>query len=146
MWWFKKAASQLQLLEPDLSFDSVKKIVGEHLPLQLKKMELQDLDMEEASYWWNLLFTDAMLAIENAQGKLFRVATYVTSDWDLAIKALKTVRSTKFQMIRLDMGIDRHWIILTSAKKPHKNDDWVDLLYEQIDKEPSESGSALIKM
>ena len=38
------------------------------------------------------------------------------------------------------------WILFTDAKQSHANDYWIDILYGQIDREPSGSGCALIEM
>ena len=71
---------------------------------------------------------------------------YLMDDWRLAVKTLKVIESRKFQMIRTDLGIEQHWIVFTDAKKPHSIEDWMDVLYGQIDREPRESGCALIEM
>lgn len=144
--WFRSAASQLRLLDRALSFESVKEIVSDRLPLAVKEMELKGLDLEDPTHWWELLFIDGAIAIENAQGKPIRVAIYLMDNWRTAVKTLLVIESRKFQMIRTDLGIDQHWIVFTDAKEPHSNEYWVDVLYGQIDIEPRQSGCALIEM
>jgi hypothetical protein len=144
--WFRSAASQLQLLEPGLSLKSVRAIVSDRLPLSVEEMESKGLDLQDPNSWWELLFIDGVIKIENAQGKLIRVAIYLIDNWRTAVKTLEVIQSRKFQMIRTDLGIDQHWIVFTDAKNPHPNEWWIDLLYGQIDQEPSKSGCALIEM
>lgn len=144
--WFRSAASQLRLLEPSLSLESVKEIVSDRLPLAVKEMELKGLDLDDPYSWWELLFVDGTIAIENAQGKVLRVAVYLTHNWWQAEKTLKVIESKKFRVIRADLGVDQHWIVFTDARKPYSNDEWMDVLYGQIDQEQSESGCALIEM
>ena len=144
--WFRSAASQLRLLDRALNFESVKEIVSDRLPLAVKEMELKGLDLEDPNYWWELLFIDGVIGLENAQGKLFRVVIHLLDNWRTAVKTLQVIESRKFQMLRTDLRIDQHWIVFTDAKKPHPYEYWVDVLYGQIDQEPSSSGCVLIEM
>lgn len=143
--WFINAASQLQLLDRSLSFEIIREIVKTRLPLAVQEMDLLGLDSEDPNSWKELIFIDGTIKIENVQGKFQRVAVCLMDDWRTAAKALKVVRSRKFQMIRTDLGIDQHWILFTDAKQAHSNDYWLDVLYGQIDR-PNELGCALIEM
>ena len=144
--WFISAASQLQLLDRSLSFEIIREIVKIHLPLAVQEMELKGLDSEDPHSWQELIFIDGVIKIETAEGKLIRVAICLMDDWRTATKTVKVVRSRKFQMIRTDLGIDQHWILFSDNKQAYSNDYWMDVLYGQIDREPSESGCALIEM
>ena len=144
--WFRKSVSQLRLLDRSVSFETVRTIVSDRLPLAVKDMESKGLDLEDTDHWWESLFINGVISIEDAQGKLFKVAIYLVNDRRVAEKALETVESTKFRTIRNDLRIDQHWIVLTDAKKPHSDDEWMDVLYEQIDRSSGKSGCALIEM
>ncbi len=144
--WFRKSVNQLRLLDRSVSFETVRSIVSERLPLAVQDMESKGLDLEDTDYWWKSLLINGVINIENAQGKLFKVAIYLVNDRRIAEKALETVESKKFRIIRTDLGIDQHWIILTDAKKPYSDDEWMDVLYEQIDQSSGRSGCALIEM
>lgn len=144
--WFRKAASQLRLLDWGENFENVRAMIDERFPLAVKKMKSKGLDLEDPNHWWELLFIDGLIKIENSQGEIFRVGIYLVKDWRAAEKTLEIIESRKFQTVRSELGIDQHWLILTDAKKPHSNDDWIDALYGQIDQEPRESGCALIEM
>lgn len=144
--WFRKSINQLQLLDNSVSFETVQSVVNEHLPLAVKDMESKGLDSEDTDYWWKLLFISGVIKIENIQGKLFKVAVYLVDDRKIAERALETVESRKFRIIRTDLGIDQHWIILADAKKPYSDDKWMDVLYEQIDQNSGRSGCALIEL
>ena len=144
--WFVNAASQLQLLDRSLSFETIREIVKIHLPLAVQEMELKGLDSEDPHSWKELIFIDGVIKIETAEGKPIRVAICLMDDWRTATKTVKVVRSRKFQMIRTDLGIDQHWIFFSDNKQDYSNEYWMDVLYGQIDREPSESGCALIEM
>jgi len=144
--WFRKSASQLQLLDQSVSFDMVRVIVSDRLPLAVKEMESKGLDLDDPALWWQPLSIDGVIKIENAQGKLFRVAIYLTSDDRTAEKVLETIASKKFRAIRTDLGIDQHWVVLTDTKKPHSDEEWMDLLYGQIDRSSGTSGCTLLEM
>lgn len=144
--WFRNSASQLQLLDRSVSFEIIRAIASDRLSLAVQEMESKGLDLEDPNHWCELLLIDGVIRIENAAGKLFRVAVYVMNDWRAAVKTLKVIQSRKFQAIRTDLGIDLHWIVFTDVKQPHSNDEWMDVLYGQIDRYPSESGCALIEM
>lgn len=144
--WFRKSISQLRLLDNSISFETVRSVASKHLPLVVKDMELKGLDPEDTDNWWKSLFISGVIKIENAQGKLFKVAVYLVTDQKVAEKALQTVESKKFRVIRTDLGIDQHWIVLTDANKPYSDDKWMDVLYEQIDQKSGRSGCASIKL
>ena len=144
--WFRNSASQLQLLDRSVSFEIIRAIASDRLPLAVQEMESKDLDLEDPNHWWELLFIDGVIRIENASGKLSRVAIYVIDDWRTAVKTLKVIQSRKFQAIRTNLGIDQHWVVFTDARQPHSNDEWMDLLYGQVDQELNESGCTLIEM
>lgn len=144
--WFRKSINQLQLLDSSVSFEIARSVASKHLPLVVKDMESKGLDPEDTDNWWESLFINGVIKIEDAQGKLFKVAVYLVNDQKVAEKALETVESKKFRVIRTDLGIDQHWIVLTDANKPYSNDKWMDVLYEQIDQNSGRSGCALIKL
>ncbi len=144
--WFRKSINQLRLLDRSVSFETVRAIVSDRLPHAVKDMESKGLDLEDTDYWWESLFITGVIKIENAEGKLFKVAIYLVNDRKVAEKVLETVESKKFRIIRTDLGIDQHWIVLTDAKKPHSDNEWMDVLYEQIDRNSGRAGCALIKM
>lgn len=144
--WFRKSVNQLRLLDKSISFETVRAIVSDHLPLAVKDMESKGLDLEDTEPWWKSLFINEVIRIENAEGKLFKVAIYLVNDRKVAEKVLETVESKKFRTIRTALGIDQHWIVLTDGKKPYSDDEWVDVLYEQIDQNSGMSGCALIEM
>lgn len=144
--WFRNSASQLQLLDRSVSFEIVRAIASDRLPLAVQEMESKDLDLEDPNHWWELLFIDGVIRIENAAGKLLRVAVYIMDDWRAAVKILSVIESRKFQAIRTDLGIEQHWIVFTDTRQPHSNDEWMDVLYGQLDQKQRESGCALIEM
>ena len=144
--WFRKSINQLRLLDNSISFETVRSVASKHLPLVVKDMESKGLDPEDTDNWWESLFINGVIKIENAQGKLFKVAVYLVNDQKVAEKALQTVESKKFRVIRTDLGIDQHWIVLTDANKPYSDDKWMDVLYEQIDQKSGSSGCASIKL
>lgn len=144
--WFKNAASQLQLLDRGLSFESIRAIVSDRLPLAVKEMQAKGIDLADPASWWELLFINAVIKVENAQGKQVRVAICLLDDWKVAVKTLAIIESKKFEMLRTDLGLDRHWIVFADSKTPYANDIWMDIIYGQIDIEPSKSGCALIEM
>lgn len=144
--WFRKAASQLQLLDRGLSFDSVRAIISDRLPLAVQEMQSKGIDLEDPASWWELLFINEVIKVENAQGKQVRVAVCLLDDWKVAVKTLAVIESKKFEMIRTDLGIDRHWIVFADSKSPYPNDLWIDVIYGQIDLEPSKSSCASIEM
>ena len=144
--WFRKSINQLRLLDNSISLETVRSVASKHLPLVVKDMELKGLDPEDTDNWWKSVFINGVIKIENAQGKLFKVAVYLVNDQRVAEKALQSVESKKFRVIRTDLGIDQHWIVLTDANKPYSDDKWMDVLYEQIDQKSGSSGCALIKL
>lgn len=64
--WFRSAASQLRLLEPSLSLESIRAIVSTRLPFSVRKIESKGLDLQDPNSWWELIFIDGVIGIENS--------------------------------------------------------------------------------
>lgn len=143
--WFKTAAKQLQIIDFSLSFSSLQTIVGDRLPLLVQEMKRKRVDLDDPSYWWEALFINQLIVIENAQGKQLRVAVYLSDDWKVVQTTLKIVEFPKFQSVRVDLGIDQHWIIYVD-RTPLSVEEWCDLLYTNIDIEASASGCKVIEV
>lgn len=144
--WFRRTAHQLQMLEPDFEFSLLTAILRDRLPYLVQEMAIRGLDLEDPNAWWSAVFMDAVLRIENAQGKNFRVAVGLFEEWEAALNALKTTQSRQFRAIRADLGIDQHWLIYIEGKRPYPNEHWMDLLYREIDRKPGYRGCSLLEM
>lgn len=130
---FRNAAQQLQILDTSLSFSSLQAIVGDRLPLLVQEMRQKQVDLDDPSCWWEALLIDQVIVLENSQGKRWRVAVSLSDCWKVTQKTLRVVKSHKFQQLRLDLGIDRHWIVYIE-RRLLSVDEWCDLLYENIDR------------
>lgn len=144
--WFRSAASQLKILEQSLDFASVCEIISAHLPLLVAEIKGKGVDLEDPTYWWELVYIDGVVVLENAQGKLMRVAIYMSDNWRTSRTILRIIQSRTFLSIRNDLGINQHWIIYSEAKNPHCTAQWVDVLYAQIDLQPDVFGCVLVEM
>ncbi len=144
--WFRQSARKLRLLdfdEKNLPLDRVSSALERYLPDRVRQIDQQGLDADHNATWWELIFVDGLLDIENQEGKTLRVAVGVTSSDRHAHRALSLIRSSGFSQVRRELGIDRQWIVLVKADQPHTQDEWADFLYSWVDRPEEETGCAL---
>ncbi|NCJ08010.1 hypothetical protein GS597_16150 [Synechococcales cyanobacterium C] len=144
--WFRDAAKRLKLLEPNLAFESLIDIVNTHLPRLAGTLVSQGSDLNNPEAWWQGLGMDAMLRLERKCGKVERVAVCLASNWPQGQEALKIVQSRSLKAVRLDMAIDRHWVIVAPSSRPYPDYIWVDFFYAVIDRQPGYRGCSLLEV
>jgi hypothetical protein len=79
---FRSAAKNLKMLDyshPDLALERVVSEVANYLPKRLEKARLK-YDFSDPATIWELLFIDAVISLENIQGKLTRVAVSLQNE------------------------------------------------------------------
>jgi hypothetical protein len=74
-------------------------------------------------------------SLEDYEGNLLRCAVDVTALPREATNKLDTIKSKAFKLVRRQLKIDRHWIILVSPRALPSRDWLIDALYEQADRD-----------
>ena len=144
---FRTVASRLQLLEyqhPDLAFELVSNLVATQLTNRWEKAIARRRDLEDPYTVWELLYIDAVINIEDCQGKFIRVGISLVTEENRAYRILKQVQKPAFNKVRKSLKIYRYWMFYVEPKRFPTDGEWVDILYSEIDKLNRESGCKLI--
>jgi hypothetical protein len=134
--WFRQTARNLQLLHPYPKFTEIKSLVKSIMPQLIADLHQEGEDLNDPQVWWQALFMDALILVENSAGENLKIAVGLQDKWKPALNAHRTICSTTFQKCRDKLGIDQHWLFFVSSKSPYADDFWIDLIYTQVDREP----------
>ena len=144
---FRTVASRLQLLEyqhPDLAFEHVSDVVATQLSNRWEKAIAHRQDPEDPYTVWELLYLDAVVNLEDCQGKFTRVGVSVVTKENKAYRILKQAQKPAFNKVRKSLKIYRYWVFCVEPKHFPSDGEWVDILYSEIDRLNSASGCQLI--
>ncbi|AFZ34063.1 hypothetical protein Sta7437_0454 [Stanieria cyanosphaera PCC 7437] len=140
---FRHCASRLQVLDyhhPDLAFEKVSALVTTHLPNQWFDAIARGQDPDDPYTVWELLHLDAVINLENWQGKFTRVGVSLVAEENQAYRILKQARQPAFNRVRHCLKIYRYWVFCVEPKYFPSDGEWVDILYSEIDRPNRESG------
>ena len=144
---FRAVASRLQLLNyqhPDLAFELVSNLVATQLTNRWEKAIARGQDPEDPYTVWELLYLDAVINLEDCQGKFTRVGVCLVTQENRAYHILKQAQKPAFNKVRKSLKIYRYWVFCVEPKHFPDCGEWVDILYSEIDKPNSEGSSRLI--
>ena len=144
---FRTVASRLNLLNyhhPDLAFEKVSALVITHLRNRWEKAITHRQDPDDPYTVWELLHLDAVINLENWQGKFTRVGVSLVAEENKAYPILKQAQKPAFNKVRKSLKIYRYWVFCVEPKYFPNDGEWVDILYSEIDKPSKGSGCQLI--
>ncbi len=144
---FRAIASQIQILDltaKDLNGKALYNIAKTYLPKRLDFAIKQRQDLEDLANLWEILGIDAVIAIEDQQGKLTRVGISLLDNESKAQNLFYDMKGKKRSLIRQDLNIEQYWVIVVQPKNFPEVEEWIDILYQEIDEPPTESGCRLI--
>lgn len=145
--WFQQTASHLKVLRPFPPFSVVQNFIREYLPNLIDYMDGQGLDLSDPQHWWESIYIDGILELENSEGKTLRVAAGIIEQWRNANAALRLITTPAMAKLRRDsLNVSQHWLFYVSSRKPYPESLWIDLLYEQADTPPTETGCTIIEV
>ena len=144
---FRTIACSLQLLEyhqPDLAFELVSNLVATQLSNRWERAIAHGQHPEDPYTVWELLYLDAVINLEDCQGKFTRVGVLLVTNENQAYRILKQARKPVFNKVRKSLKIYRYWVFCVELKRFPNDGEWVDILYSEIDRSNSEGSSRLI--
>lgn len=144
---FRSVANRLQLLEykhPDLAFEQVSDLVATQLSNRWERAIAHGQDPEDPYTVWELLHLDAVINLEDCQGKFTRVGISLVTKENKAYRILKQAQKPAFNKVRKSLKIYRYWVFCVEPKHFPTDGEWVDILYGEIDKLNSASSCQLI--
>jgi len=144
---FRTVANRLQLLEyhhRDLAFDKVSNLIAIQLTNRWDWAIARGQDPEDPYTVWSLLYLDAVINLEDYQGKFTRVGVSLVTQENRAYRTLKQAQKPALNKVRKSLKIYRYWMFCVDYKHFPNDGEWVDILYSEIDKLNSASGCQLI--
>jgi len=144
---FRTVASRLNLLNyhhPDLAFEKVSALVITHLTNRWEKAIASGQDPDDPYTVWELLYLDAVINLEDCQGKFTRVGVSLVGEENKAYRILKQAQKPAFNKVRKSLKIYRYWVFCVEPKYFPNDGEWVDILYSEIDKPSNNGGCQLI--
>ena len=95
---------------------------------------------------WELLTIDAVISLEDIYGYHHRVAISLVERENQAYRRMKQGQTDLWIDLREALGIDHHWIFSGNLKHLPSDLEWIDLLYEAIDRPGGWSDCRLINL
>lgn len=108
---FRSVANRLQLLEyhhSDLAFELVSNLVATQLSNRWSRAIANGQDPEDPYTVWEILYLDAVVNLEDCQGKFTRVGISFASKENQAYRILTQARKPAFSKVRKSLKIYRY--------------------------------------
>jgi hypothetical protein len=146
---FRHLAFQLKIMQkyhPDLELDNLKKIIHDYLPKQWAKVESSRQDKGDPLTYWNLLNIDEVLSLEDIRGNFTRVGVSFHIKEHQAYSILAKAQKPAYTKVRRTLKIYRYWVFFIEGKYFPSSDEWIDILYHEIDLSTNKVGCKLIQL
>ncbi|MGI0481397.1 hypothetical protein ACN4EE_11465 [Geminocystis sp. CENA526] len=145
---FRTIASELRVLNfnaKDLTEKRLLKVAKQVYPERVDRALLMRSDLTDNITLWEILGIDAVILLENQKGELIRVGVSLMDKEKTARNHLFSMKKQEGCLLREALGIQQYWVFLVQWKNfPKTKEEWVDILYGEIDREPPFSGCRLI--
>lgn len=146
---FRSIAAQTKISDmaaKDLKLEKIIPLMAIHLTNLLLNAIARGLDLNDLITVWSLFNIDAVIRLENKQGKLFRVAVALCSQENKAYSVYRMAQKPAMNKIRKLLNIDQYWVFCVSSKLFPTKKQWIDLLYTQIDRSSDKNSCQLINL
>ncbi|WP_017292876.1 hypothetical protein [Geminocystis herdmanii] len=145
---FRSIASQLRVLNfhaKDLTEEHLLKVIKQLYPKKFDRAVKMRLDLTDSFTLWEILGIDAVILLENNEGKSIRVGVSLSDKEKNARNLVFSLKSQEGSLLREALNIQQYWVFLVKWKDfPQTPEEWIDILYREIDELPSYSGCRLI--
>jgi hypothetical protein len=134
---FRSTAARLKvscLHSHDLSVEKVYPVIKEFLPKRLDSLATKGYDLDDPNTLWYLLGIDAVINLEDINGKFTRVAVNFQDKEAAGYTCLRKMRSPSLTEARKALKIYQYWVFVADLKYFPTDEDWIDILYGEIDK------------
>jgi hypothetical protein len=138
---FRATVNRLQvscLHNQDLAVEKVYPVIKEYLPKSLETLIKKGYDLDDPNTLWHLLGINAVVNLENINGKFTRVAVNFQESEGAAYTLLKKMRSPHLNQARKALKIYQYWLFVVDLKYFPTDEEWIDILYGEIDKSASD--------
>lgn len=146
---FRQVAANLNVLDfanSDYTSKNLLSLAIKYCNRRLNFAQKKRYDLEDPYTLWEILNINAVIYLANIEGKFIRVGINLAEDerdiHNLIYQAKRKINRKLHQAL----NFDQYWIIKAKFSDFPENKDWIDLLYEEIDKPLENSSYKLIKV
>ena len=134
---FREQAGRLNILyKPELQpsfWTKMTNVIREELADEWMRAVKSRLDTSDPETLWDLLGIDTLIALEDAKGNNNYIAVALFDQEHKAYKTLTQAKNHKHSKIRRVLNIQRYWVFLLQERSFPTEEDWIDILYGEID-------------
>lgn len=134
------------LAAPDLRVEKLIPIIATHLTRRFLDAVASNLDLNDLVTVWSLLHIDGVIRLENEQGESIRVAVALIAKENEAFSVFSAAKRPVIAKVSHLLNIDRYWVFCVDDKHFPTQEEWIDILYSQIDLPVEEHNCQLIKL
>ncbi|MGI0481098.1 hypothetical protein ACN4EE_09930 [Geminocystis sp. CENA526] len=147
---FQTLASQLRVLAfnaPDLNVEHLLFVAKQYLPKRFLWAKNKRHDLSDIFVLWDVLNIDAVMELENEEGKLIRVGVSLLENQHKGFDRIYELKSRNGYSIRKALKLEQYWVFAVKWKDfPKDQGEWIDILYREIDAPVNHSGCRLIAL
>ncbi|AFZ54252.1 hypothetical protein VKI21_08905 [Cyanobacterium aponinum UTEX 3222] len=144
---FQTVASKLKISDlnaPDLNEEHLLEVATKYCQGKLRWAKGKRYDLSDYLILWEIIGIDNIITLENQEGQSLRVAITLRESESKAQSIFYDLKSKQRASIRQELNIDQHWVIAVKWKNFPEEDEWIDILYREIDDDSSSSDCRLI--
>ncbi|WP_069790988.1 hypothetical protein A5482_015155 (plasmid) [Cyanobacterium sp. IPPAS B-1200] len=145
---FQAVASQLRVLAfnaPDLNAKYLLSVAQQYSPKRVTWAIYKRHDFSDVLVLWDVLNIDAVIELENQDGKLVRVGISLVESEQKGSERIYELKSRRWYGIRQGLKLEQYWVLVLKWKDfPKDKGEWIDILYHEIDTPVDHSGCRLI--
>lgn len=147
---FLDVTSKLQVLNlnaEDLKEEYLLKVIKKLYPKRFDRAIKMRLDLSDSFTLWEILGIDVVILLEDNNGKPIRVGVSLFEQEKKARNLLFSLKRQEGSLLRKALNIEQYWVFLVKWKDfPSTQEEWIDILYREIDELPSYSRCRLITL
>ena len=146
---FRSTSARLQILDyqhPELTLENVSALIATHLTNRWEEAKQRRLDLDNPYTIWEILYLDAVICLEDWQGKFTRVGVSLQAKEERAYRVLQQARKPALVKVHKSLKIYRYWMFCLDWEHFPDDGEWVDLLYREIDKPNHNESYQLINL
>ncbi len=144
---FLTTASKLQVLDytsPDLNEDILLEVAEEYFPKRVKLALEKRSDLNDFATLWEILGIHGVIALENQEGETIRIGVCLCDSEGKAQNLLYHLKGKQYTLMGNSLNIQQYWVFVVKSKNFPQEEEWIDILYREIDESSTNSGCRLI--
>lgn len=147
---FRNTAAQTKVSDmaaADLKVEKLIPLVATHLTKKFLDAVASGLDLNNPLTVWSLLHVDGVIRLENVRGETLRVAVAFAPQDNKAFSLFSMAKSSAaIAKVRHLLNIDQYWVFCVDDKHFPTQEEWIDILYSQVDLPVEDHSCKLIKL